>query len=153
MITVRKRDPHGQVTWEYQGQLLDQEVDFIRLEARFNRADMPFQGILLKQGDRFLETFYTARWYNLFEIHDRDTDALKGWYCNIGCPAVWDAPAVISYIDLFLDLWVTPAGVQSVLDEDEFNAAGLDAPICEQALRSLSELQALFASGLPYPSL
>jgi hypothetical protein len=149
MITVRKRDPHGQVTWEYQGQLLEQDVDFIRLEARFNRADMPFQGILLKQGDRFLETFYTARWYNLFEIHDRDTDVLKGWYCNIGRPAVWDAPAVISYIDLFLDLWVTPSGVQSVLDEDEFNAAGLDAPTREQALRSLSQLQALFASGLP----
>jgi predicted RNA-binding protein associated with RNAse of E/G family len=149
MISVRKRDENGQVTWEYTGQILVRGENFVRLEARFNRADMPFQGILLKRDDRFVETFYTDRWYNIFEIHDRDDDTLKGWYCNIGRPAVWDAPDTISYEDLLLDLWVSQDGMQSVLDEPEFERAELDELTRAQALRALAELQNLFKSKQP----
>ena len=149
MITVRKRDEKGQVTWEYSGELLARGADFVRLEARFNRADTPFQGIVLKQGDRFVETFYTSRWYNIFEIHDRDDDTLKGWYCNVGHPAIWDAPEIISYRDLYLDLWVTPGGSQTVLDQDEFEHAGLDAATRAQALQALAQLKELFKTKQP----
>jgi predicted RNA-binding protein associated with RNAse of E/G family len=149
MISVRKRDENGQVTWEYTGQILVRGENFVRLEARFNRADMPFQGILLKRDDRFVETFYTDRWYNIFEIHDRDDDTLKGWYCNIGRPAVWDAPDTISYEDLLLDLWVSQDGMQSVLDGPEFERAELDELTRAQALRALAELQNLFKSKQP----
>jgi predicted RNA-binding protein associated with RNAse of E/G family len=144
MITVRKRDENGLVTWEYTGEVLERGKDFVRLEARFNRADMPFQGIVLKQNDRFVETFYTRRWYNVFEIHDRDDDAIKGWYCNVGYPAVWDAPGEISYVDLALDLWVTPDGRQTVLDEDEFDALGLDELTRTHARDALAELRTQF---------
>ena len=147
MIQVRKRDENGQVTWEYAGEVLERGANFVRLEARFNRADGPFQDIILKRNDRFVETFYTDRWYNIFEIHDRDDDTLKGWYCNVGRPAVWDAPDAISYEDLALDLWVTPAGAQTVLDEDEFESAGLDDATRSMALKALQELQDLFCSG------
>ena len=126
MITVRKRNEKRLVTWEYTGEVLERGKDFVRLEARFNRQDTPFQGIVLKRDDRFVETFYTKRWYNIFEIHDQDDDSIKGWYCNVGRPAVWDAPDAISYVDLALDLWVTPDGRQTVLDEDEFDAMELD---------------------------
>jgi predicted RNA-binding protein associated with RNAse of E/G family len=145
MTTVRKRDEKGRVTWEYTGVVLEQGQDFVKLEARFNRPDTPFQGIVLKQNDRFVEMFYTDRWYNIFEIHDRDNDAIKGWYCNVGCPAVWDAPGEISYIDLALDLWVTPDGKQTVLDDAEFDALVLNDVMRAQALSALAELQALFA--------
>ena len=149
MITVRKRDVVGRVTWEYSGEELERGPGFVRLEARFNRDDMPFQGTSLKRGDRLVETFYTRRWYNIFEIHNRDDDSLKGWYCNIGHPAVWDAPDVISYRDLLLDLWVTPAGQQRVLDRDEFDQAALDDSTRARALQSLAELQRLFKSKQP----
>jgi predicted RNA-binding protein associated with RNAse of E/G family len=149
MILVRKRNENGQVTWEYVGEELLRGENFVKLEARFNRDDLPFQGIVLKRDDRFVETYYTDRWYNIFEIHDRDDDSLKGWYCNIGRPAVWDAYDTISYIDLELDLWVTPAGEQSVLDEEEFERANLDAPTHAQALQALAELQQLFKSKQP----
>jgi protein associated with RNAse G/E len=144
VISVRKRDESGQITWEYTGQVLAKAQDFVRLEARFNRPDTPFQGITLKQNDRFVETFYTNRWYNIFEIHDRDDDTLKGWYCNVGKPAQWDAADAISYIDLALDLWVRPDGAQSVLDEDEFATLALDASTRTRALAALAELQELF---------
>jgi uncharacterized protein len=144
MITVRKRNEKGIVTWKYTGEVLERGEDFVTLEARFNRADTPFQGIVLKQGDRFVETFYTRLWYNVFEIHDRDDDMLKGWYCNVGRPAVWDAPNAISYVDLALDLWVTPDGRQTVLDEDEFDALGLDELTRACAREALVELSKIF---------
>jgi predicted RNA-binding protein associated with RNAse of E/G family len=146
MITVRKRDEHGQLAWEYTGQILERGENFVTFEARFNRPDTPFQGTILKHDDRFIETFYTDRWYNIFEIHDRDDDSLKGWYCNVGRPAVWDAPDTISYEDLALDLWITPDGTQSVLDELEFEHADLDAPTRAHALQALAELRGLFAT-------
>lgn len=142
MITVRKRNPAGVITWEYSGvELFTNNPKIIQLEARFNRADMPFQGVVLKRDDCFMETFYTDRWYNIFEIHDRDDDQIKGWYCNISYPAVWDEPGVISYIDLYLDLWVSRHGEQKVLDMDEFEQAQLEEPVRTQALQALAELQ------------
>jgi len=144
MILVRKRNESGQVTWEYSGEELARGENFVKLEARFNRDDLPFQDIVIKRNDRFIETFYTERWYNIFEIHDRDNDAIKGWYCNIGQPAVWDQPDAISYRDLYLDLWVDPQGIQTVLDMDEFDKAGLDELTRKHALHALEELRQLF---------
>jgi len=143
-IHVLKRDLQGEITWQYEGLILECGKEFVCLEARFNRADMPFMGVVLKENDRFVETFYTDRWYNIFEIHDRDDDHIKGWYCNLGRPAVWDAADTISYVDLALDLWVATDGTQTVLDEDEFEALGLDNDQREQVLAGLATLQALF---------
>ena len=67
-ITVLKLNIQGEVTWQYSGQLIRRELNAVVLEAYFNRPDTPFMGILLKQGDRFVETYYSDRWYNIFEI-------------------------------------------------------------------------------------
>ncbi|MDX9991720.1 MAG: DUF402 domain-containing protein [Anaerolineales bacterium] len=148
-ITVHKRNPQGEITWSYQGRVLARGKNFVRLEALFNREDLPFQGIVLKRNDRFVEVFFTDRWYNIFEIHDRDGDQIKGWYCNVGRPAVWDGPGAISYIDLALDLWVAADGSQTVLDEEEFAALTMDKNTRQQALAGLLALQTLFRdSGL-----
>ena len=117
------------------------------LEALFNLDDMPFMGIVLKRADRFVELFYTDRWYNIFEIHDRDTDALKGWYCNISQPAVFESDEVLSFIDLALDLWVTPDGNQIILDEDEFKDLNLDESTRNKALETTLELKELFTAS------
>ena len=143
-INVWKRNVQGEVTWQYSGLILERGADFVRLEARFNRDDTPFMGIVLKRNDRFVETFYTARWYNIFEVHDRDDDRVKGWYCNLGRPAVWGEPDTISYVDLALDLWVAVDGTQTVLDEDEFEALALDDALKAQVLEALDELKRLF---------
>jgi uncharacterized protein len=144
-ITVIKRNVQGQETWRYSGVLTRRDGAALHLEALFNGKDSPFMMIMIKNGDRFMETWYTDRWYNIFEIHDRDDDALKGWYCNIGKPAVFDADDVISYVDLALDLWVSPDGTQTVLDEDEFAALSLDTETRSQAWAALEELKGLFA--------
>jgi hypothetical protein len=146
-LTVLKRNVDGLVTWQYSGTLLERGNNFARIEALFNRPDMPFMGIILKEGDRFVELFYTDRWYNIFEIHDRDEDRIKGWYCNLGRPAVWDSAQSISYVDLALDLWVSRNGEQTVLDQDEFEALGLDEETRLQVFAGLQELQTYFRSN------
>jgi protein associated with RNAse G/E len=106
---------------------------------------MPFMGITLKRGDRFMETFYTDRWYNIFEIYDRDDGALKGWYCNVSRPALFEGDNCLSYVDLALDLWVAADGTQTVLDEDEFAELELERDIRMKALAALEELKSHFS--------
>lgn len=147
-VKVLKRDLNGKVTWQYEGRVLERGANFVLLEAFFNRDDMPFMDIVLKRGDRFLEKFYTDRWCNVFEIYDRDDGKFKGWYCNIGYPAVFDADTV-SYIDLALDLWVAVDGTQTVLDEDEFLEMPIDVVTRAQAVAALDELKQEFANKRP----
>lgn len=144
-IRVLKRNLDGDVMWQYTGRILRRESNAVVLEAFFDRPDFPFMDVVLKKDDRFIETFYTDRWYNIFEIHDRDNGKIKGWYCNIGRPAAM-APGEISYVDLALDLWVAADGKQTILDRDEFEALSLSKEERRQALSALKELQALFRS-------
>jgi predicted RNA-binding protein associated with RNAse of E/G family len=146
-ISVIKRNAAGEQVWKYEGTLLRRDSHSIVLEARFERPDLPLMGIVIQTGDRFIETFFLDRWYNLFEIHDRDDDRLKGWYCNIGKPAIMESEKGISYVDLALDLWVSPDGAQTILDEDEFAALDLDANTKSRARTALEELQDRFAAN------
>lgn len=147
-ITVLKRNLDGEVTWQYQGRVLKRQADSVLLEATFDREDTPFMGVILKRGDLFVETFYADRWYNIFEIYDRDDGKFKGWYCNIGYPAEIDDDKV-SYIDLALDLWVAADGTQTVLDEDEFLELPLDLEVRSQAVLALDRLKEILANKKP----
>ncbi len=142
-IKVQKKNPAGEVTVEYVGDVLQRDENSVTLEALFTREDMPFMDVIFKNGDRFVEYFYADRWYNIFKIHDRDNGKVKGWYCNIGKPAeIKDN--VVSYVDLALDLWVSADGKQTVLDEDEFEELALSKELSAAALKGLDELKALF---------
>jgi uncharacterized protein len=149
VMRILKKNLADEVIWQYDSEVLRHDENSITVEAFFNRDDMPFQEIVLKRNDRFVETFYTDKWYNIFEIYDRDDGKLKGWYCNITTPAVIEDGS-ISYVDLALDLWVTADGEQTVLDEDELEDLGL-GDLKGKALAGLRELQILFESKNPPP--
>jgi protein associated with RNAse G/E len=143
-LNIVKLNPLGQVTWRYQGQVLERQPDCLVLEAYFDRPDVEdFHGIQLRQGDRFIETYYTDRWYNIFEIHAVEDDHLRGWYCNIAAPAQIEGDT-LSYVDLALDLLVYPDRRQLVLDEDEFALLEITGQQKRQALHALEELQEKF---------
>jgi hypothetical protein len=142
-LWVIKRNVEGAETWRYPARVLRRKPGAVLVEAYFNRPDTPFHGILLGQGDRFIEAYYSDRWYNLFEIHDRLDDSLKGWYCNVTFPAEI-AKHTIAYIDLALDLLVYPDGRQLVLDEDEFAELAITPEVHRRAVEALSALQDLF---------
>jgi predicted RNA-binding protein associated with RNAse of E/G family len=111
---------------------------------------MPFQEIVLKRNDRFVETFFIDKWYNIFEIYDRDNGKLKGWYCNITKPAVIQDDSV-SYVDLALDLWVSANGSQTILDEDELEDLKLEEELKKKVYAGMQELQAYFKEKNPLP--
>lgn len=141
-ITVHKRDETGHEVWRYQGVVLEESATFVKLEARFNREDIEVHGLLLRRGDRFIEYFYTDRWYNIFTIYDVDDDTLKGWYCNITRPArIQDGHVYAD--DLALDLIVRPDGRMMVLDEEEFADLQLSLDERQRALESLDLLKSL----------
>ncbi len=142
-IKVQKKNPAGEVTYQYEGVLIGRDENSITLEALFDRADRPFQDVIFKTGDRFVEYYYSDRWYNIFAIHDRDDGQVKGWYCNVGMPAIIE-DGVVSYVDLALDLWVSADGKQTVLDENEFEALNLSNELSAGALNGLEELKEVF---------
>ncbi len=142
---VLKLNLEKQETWRYPARVLSRQPDSILIEAEFNRDDLPFHGILFKRGDRFIEIYYSKRWYNIYEIHDRDDNQLKGWYCNISLPAELKEHQ-IAYVDLALDLLVYPDGRQLVLDEDEFAVLPLDEEVRASSRRAIVELQQIFRS-------
>jgi uncharacterized protein len=147
-MKILKKNLAGEVTWQYEGVILKREENSITLEALFNRDDMPFMGIVLKRNDRFVETFYSDRWFNIFEIYDRDDGKFKGRYCNIGKPAIIEDDFV-SYVDLALDLWVSAKGKQTILDEDELDELNLDEKLKQKVYKSLGELQELLKTKNP----
>ena len=93
----------------------------------------------LERGDRFSETYYFDRWYNVFTIYAGGTGRLKGWYCNIARPAQLDGADLFAD-DLALDLLRHPDGRMQLLDSDEFAALALterERQRCRQALDRL----------------
>ena len=146
-IEVIKRDHLGQEVLRYPGRILELTEAFIRLEAFFTFEAVQVKELVLRRGDRFIETFYFDRWYNIFEIHAKTDDRLKAYYCNIGHPAVLE-DGEVSYRDLAIDLLVRPDGRESVLDMDEFDTLSLDETTRQQALDALAAVQAEIRSKI-----
>jgi predicted RNA-binding protein associated with RNAse of E/G family len=147
-ITVIKNDHAGQEVWRYAGRVVARGATWVKLEARFNRADMRTAYHTFRQGDRFAEWYYSDRWYSIFEMHDVDDDHLTGWYCNLARPAVLTSDVILTD-DLALDMFVGPDGAITVLDEDEFAALPIDDATRAQVWRALDELKRLVETRQP----
>ena len=142
-VILIKRDHTGREVWRYSGRQLLVAKAGMLVEARFNRSDPPFHGLVFKQNDRFVELYLVDHWFNIYEIHDRDNDAIKGWYCNVTRPPLIQ-PGQIAYDDLALDLLVYPDGRQLVLDENEFEELELSLEDQDNARRGLERLKEIF---------
>jgi len=142
-INVKKLDVSGRLLWQYEGRLLRRRPYTLTLEAFFDVGDVRVADEVLRKGDRFVETFYNDRMYNIFQIFDGASGKLKGWYCNVSRPAVFNQDSV-SWVDLALDLWISPDGRQAVLDREEFDALDLDANERVPAHSALAALQRRF---------
>ncbi len=145
-VVVIKLNINHEEVWRYSGHILEQDEHSILIEARFNRDDLTIHGLTYKRNDRFVERYYDNRWYNIYAVHDRDDDRLKGWYCNITRPAEIE-PGKITYVDLALDVLAFPDGHYLVLDEDEFAELLIDDQTRAKAREGLKELEVLVQSG------
>ncbi len=151
-VTVQKLNPAGEVTVTWTGEVLARDETSVRLAATFTRGPMALGYVTLRPGDRFVEQFYTDRWYNVFAIYNVGDGEFKGWYCNITRPAeIGPNPAgaglLVRAVDLALDYFRQPDGTEFVLDEDEFAALALPADEAATCQAALEELRALAAAG------
>lgn len=143
-IQIIKRNHLGEDVFRYQGEVLERGENKIVLQAHFGLENVKLADIPLAVGDLFLETYYSDRWFNIYEIHAKQDNELKGWYCNVSYPAEIGKDTV-AFRDLALDLLVYPDGRQIVLDEDEFAALDVSEPDKIMALAGLAELRRIFA--------
>jgi predicted RNA-binding protein associated with RNAse of E/G family len=148
-ITVHLLKPDKGYTVTYAGELVRAEPGYALVRARWERDRLELGYVAFETGDVFLEHFFAARWYNVFELRSA-AGALKGWYCNVTRPAQIGEDVIVSE-DLALDLFVPPsrAGILR-LDEDEFEALGLAAadPATHAAgYAALDELERLASAG------
>lgn len=141
-ITVYKRDHRGRPVWHYAGTVAERGPGWVRLNAYFGRDRVDIGLVVFCRGDLMVEWFYADRYYNVFQLHDGDGGPIKGWYCNITRPAEIRAAAVAAD-DLALDVFVSPLGQVTVLDEDEFAELALDAAEQAAALAAVDEIRAL----------
>lgn len=120
MITVVKLNPQRETKIQYQGEVVEHLSDGVIIRAYWSQPIKKLGYASFEQGDRFIEYYYTDRWYNIFDIANAQ-GVRKGWYCNIAEPAILFEDR-IEQIDLFLDVWVSPEGETLILDEAEFTA-------------------------------
>jgi protein associated with RNAse G/E len=120
MITVSKLNSLGETKIQYQGEIVERQSHGVIILAYWKHPTKDLGYTRFEPGDRFIEYYYTNRWFNIFEISNASGER-KGWYCNIAEPAcIYDDH--VEQIDLLLDVWVDPKGTALLLDEDEFEA-------------------------------
>ena len=103
-VTVRKLDHTGREVISYPGEVIERSAGRIVVRTSWDRGPLDLGFVLLEPEDRWTETFYADRWYNIFEICDSEGN-LKGWYCNITRPARIAKNEIVAE-GLALDLWV-----------------------------------------------
>jgi predicted RNA-binding protein associated with RNAse of E/G family len=105
--------------------------------------------IVFEPGDVFTEHYWRDRWYAVKEVRAAG-GPVKGWYTDIARPVRVIGPTLVSE-DLELDLWVSGDRRTIIrLDEDEFEARGLertDPVAARRARAALDDLAALAADG------
>jgi protein associated with RNAse G/E len=153
LLTVKKLNLKREVVIAYEGTVLERTPDMIVLEARFGRETMDLGYTIFEHHDRFIEYFFSDRWYNIFEIHSVRDDHLKGWYCNIARPAEFSRDT-IEQVDLALDMWINPDGSYRLLDQAEFDALEIDRATRLRAQQAVGELiYLLYHHAAPFTSI
>ena len=117
-ILVRKLGYDGREIFHWTGRLVGKDAEGVVVEAPFNVEPVDLGYVVLERGDLFVEFYYRARWFNVFQVYARD-GRLKGWYCNLSTP-IQEEAGELRYADLALDLFVRPDGTWVEDDREEY---------------------------------
>ena len=147
IMTVNKLNSLGEIKIQYQGEVLERLTDGVIIQAYWELPLKDLGYTCFEPGDRFIEYYFTNRWFNIFDISNASNER-KGWYCNIAEPAdIYDDQ--IKQKDLLLDVWVDPWGSPLVLDEDEFERdTTLDNTQRRGAMQGLHDLLQMIAAQI-----
>lgn len=142
-LTIIKHHAGTDKIYTWSAQLLSATSNSRRVNAWFSGNPGNAGKVLIEPGDRFVEHYFTDRWYNCWRIYEGQSDILKCHYLNLSRPAVFTEES-IEWEDLALDLVVYPDGEQVLLDQEEFEQLNLDEKtrqFCWQILRDLQSTE------------
>jgi uncharacterized protein len=133
VVRVCKYDGHEYRRWS--ARVARQVGPLIVLDAVF--AEEVNHDLLgnIPSGTVSKEYYWLDRWYNVFHFDNR-------FYCNVNTPPAFDG-AVLTYVDLDIDVLVEADFSYRVLDLEDFEAHEYPADVEHNARRALQELIAL----------
>lgn len=123
IVRIKYRRPPGRLQIFEQRLVYDgPDVKVTLAESMSLEAPMRIGGdVVLERGSDIVWFTFPGAWHDIGRFHRTD-GTFTGIYANILTPPAldgldWDTT------DLFLDVWVTPDGAVSLLDEDELDEA------------------------------
>jgi protein associated with RNAse G/E len=119
-IIIRSLKYDGRLHREWRARLVRVEGPLVVVEGEFEETVEHSQLGTIAQGTVSTEYFWTDRWYSVFRFREPDK-TLRNYYCNINKPASFD-DQLLTFVDLDIDVLVSPDNTYRVLDEDEFEA-------------------------------
>ena len=144
-VTVLVRKYDGALHRRWDARLLRREGQLLILDAAFDEEIRHAQLGLIRPGTLSTEYYWLDRWYNVFRFHEPEGE-LRNFYCNVNMPPAFDG-LVLTYVDLDMDIVVSPDLSYEILDMDEFdaNAERFKYPqeVRSNARRAIDELLSL----------
>lgn len=117
-VVVRAHKYDGAEHRSWQTHLTRREGSMVILNGVFDSTiDHPQIG-RIEAGTVSFEYYWMDHWYSVF-CFMKPSGQLLHYYCNINMPPEFD-DNVLSYVDLDIDILVTPDLDYSILDEEEF---------------------------------
>lgn len=145
--TIRKVDLWARERARWSARLLWQTPRMWLFEAFFMGRPVTLAGLSFRPGDRMLEAYFSAYWFNIYEVYEGRNGPLKGWYANLSRPTRQIGPHALLYTDLALDLVVLPKGEMVELDREEFLTLPLSPEDLRVALEHWTILKDAFRRG------
>lgn len=143
VVRALKFDRREHRRWK--ARLMKREGSLLALHAVFDREVRHPQLGLITRGTVSIEYYWLDRWYNVFRFLEPD-GSFRNFYCNVNLPPEFDG-RTITYVDLDMDIVVSPSLSYEILDLDEFeiNAENYRYPaeVKERAQAALHEIVAL----------
>ena len=122
-ITINSRKFDGKIHRSWKCKLVERKDSLLVFVGEFEEeVSHPKLG-LIRRGTVSYEYYWLDRWFNIFRFHEPD-GRLRNFYCNINAPPEFDG-TTLHFIDLDVDILVSPNMSFQVLDEDEFNVNAL----------------------------
>lgn len=88
-------------------------------------------------GTQSTEYYWTDRWYSVLRFRE-PAGRLRNYYCNINRPPEFDGHA-LTFVDLDIDVLVSPDFAHTVLDEEEFETHAAQFGYTDEVLRRVAE--------------
>jgi len=111
--------------------------------------------VALEQGSDAVWFTFPGKWHDIGRFHRAD-GTFTGLYANILTPVVIQSESIWHTTDLFLDIWLSPDGVFTVLDGDQLEEAiaeeWISPETARKALGEVARIREVFQAGAWPPS-